>query len=86
MSRWKSKEERDKLTAAEEQYVRETVEAVCGPRPPGTRLDAPVSSWRWARNSLLYHVERDLRKRPTPATRGEVETMVGTRAPSFLES
>ena len=86
MSRCRSKEEREKLTAAEEQYVRETVEAVCGPRPPGTRLDAPVSSWLWARNSLRYLVERDLMRRPTPATRGEVETIVATRAPSFLES
>jgi len=86
MSRCRSEEKRDKLTAAEEQYVLEAVQAVCGPRPPGTRLDAPVSSWRWARNLLPYHVQRDLRRRPTPATRGEVETIVATRAPSFLES
>ena len=86
MNRLRPKEERDKLTASEEQHVRQAVEAVCGPRPPGTRLDASVSSWKWARNWLRDRAERELLKRPAPGSRQDVQEIVARYEPSVFGS
>jgi hypothetical protein len=86
MSRRQSVDERDTLTEAEYQHVLQVVDGVCGPRPPGTPMDPSVTSWKWARKWLRDRAERELMKRPAPATRQEVQEIVARYESSVFES
>lgn len=86
MNRWEATERRDELTAIERQILLEELQRVCGPRPPGTRMDLRVASWRWAHNWIRRMVGHNLRKREEPATREEVLHVVARYADAAFEN
>lgn len=76
MDRWHAVETRDSLSEEEHRHLLQVVDSVCGPRPAGTRTDAAVSSWNWAKRWIMAMSEHELRKRETPARRQEIEEIV----------
>ncbi len=80
MSRRNTAKKRSELSEPEYQNLLEAVDAVCGPRPPGTRMDPQVASWKWARNWIRGMSESQLNKQLSPPASQEIREIVNRYA------
>lgn len=85
MNRWEATEVRNRVTDTEHQRLLEALQSACGARPPGTRMDPAVASWKWAFNWIRGMSEARLKKQAEPATRQHIEEIVATYADAAFQ-